>query len=421
MERAAATATLDEREERRLPAWLAPFSSLRYRDFALLWGAQLSSGLGMWMEMIGRSWLIYDMTGSAAQLGAVNVARAVPQLLFGLVAGVAADRMDRQKLVLASMTANMILTLMMAVMIFIKAIEVWHLYAFSITMGIVMAFQMPVRQAMIPSVVPHKELMNAFALNNGAMNVTRVIGPALAGLLIVTVGIAAAFFAKAAIFVISLIMMGMVRMPKMTMSRPKVSALKSFGEGLRYSFMENPSVRIILILTLVPMLFAMPYMTLMPVFAIKVLNLEADGFGILMSASGVGALAGSIVLASLGDFRHKGLLLVGGAFAFGATLMMTAGTTTLWPSMAMLLLVGLSMTVFTTTANTLLMVLTPEELRGRVMSVYMLDMALNSFGAMFAGFMADYTGVGVALMIMGGICTVLAAGAFVIAPRVRRL
>lgn len=419
MERVA-TPTVAE-SERSLPGWLAPFASLRYRDFALLWSAQLTSGLGMWMEMIGRSWLIYDMTGSAAQLGWVNLARAVPQLLFGLVAGVLADRMDRQKLVLASMASNMALTLGMAFMIAFKLVEVWHLYAFSIMMGIVMSFQMPVRQAMIPSVVPQKDLMNAFALNNGAMNVTRIVGPAIAGVLIVAVGIAGAFFAKAGIFIFALIAMAMVKLPAMKAGRPQVSAMSSFGEGLQYAFKENPSVRLILILTLVPMLFAMPYMTLMPVFANRVLGLEADGYSLLMSASGIGALAGSVVLASIGDFRHKGMLLVGGAFAFGATLAGTAAMTWLPLALIMLLFVGLAMTVFTTTANTLLMVLTPEEFRGRVMSVYMLDMALNSFGAVFAGVMADSVGIGWALVFMGGVCAVLAAGTWMFAPRVRAL
>lgn len=419
MERVATPVKVES--ERSLPAWLTPFASLRYRDFALLWVAQLTSGLGMWMEMIGRSWLVYEMTGSGTHLGGVNLARAVPQLAFGLVAGVAADRMDRQKLVLGSMIANWAMTLVMAVLIVIGLVELWHLYAYSVIGGVVMAFQMPVRQAMIPSVVPQKDLMNAFALNNGAMNVTRIVGPALAGGLIVMVGIAGAFFAKAFVFIFALAAMWLVRLPAMKGGRPQGGALQSFTDGLRYAFAENAAVRGILVLTLVPMLFAMPYMTIMPIFANRVLGLEADGYSLLMSMSGVGALAGSIVLASLGDFRHKGLLLLGGAFAFGASLILTSGTSWLPLSLAMLLLVGLSMTVFMTTANTLLMVLTPENLRGRVMSVYMLDMALSSFGAMIAGVMADVIGISWTLAFMGAVCAVLAAGTYTFAPRIRNL
>lgn len=399
--------------------WTAAFSSLRYRDFALLWGTQLGTGSGMWMEMIARSWLVYEMTGSGLMLGAVNVVRGAPQLAFGLLAGVVIDRWDRKTILIAAMTANALLTLSIPVLIWTGTIQVWHILATAFLSGIAMAFQMPTRQAMLPSLVPRAELMNAVALSNSAMNLTRIGGPAFAGLLILWGGIPGAFMAKVVVFVLAIALTFFVRMPRY-LEAPRGGILRNLLEGFRY-VAHHGSLRTIIFMTLIPMLFGMPYMTVMPIFAQEVLHVGPEGFGVLQSAPGVGALAASVLVGALGDFRRKGWLLVGGATFFGMGLVAMALSS--WMPLTLLFLtgVGIGMTVYTTAANTLIMLITPEQFRGRVISIYQLDMALNAFGAILVGTVADVTGVQTALALMGAMCAALAVGVGALAPAVRRL
>ncbi|MSQ14477.1 MAG: MFS transporter [Dehalococcoidia bacterium] len=396
------------------------FSSLRYRDFTILWLTMFGTSAGLWMEMVARSWLVYEMTGSGLLLGTVNVMRALPQLFFGLLAGVIADRWDMKKLLIVSMTANAILTMAIPVLIWTGVIEVWHIMVTAFLSGIVMAFQQPTRQAMIPALVPRSELMNAIALTNAAGNITRIGGPALAGFLIAWIDIPGAYVAKVVVFVISIALTIPLRLPAVPMKSNQGGVWDNFAEGFRF-LAHHGALRTIMIMTLIPMLFGMPYMTIMPIFASRVLGLGPEGFGVLQSAPGLGAFVASIVLASMGNIPNKGWVMVGGAATFGGTLVLLGLST--WMPIALLVLVGIgiSQTIYNTAANTLIMTITPEEYRGRMVSFYMLDMALNSFGAMLVGTVSDFIGVGTALAVMGGICGLLAVGAGAVSREVRRL
>ena len=416
----ATTTEVSEAPARRATGWAATFSSLRYRDFAILWLTQFGTGAGLWMEMIARSWLVYEMTGSGLLLGTVNVVRAAPQLVFGLLAGVIADRWDRKKLLLISFTANGLLSLAIPVLIWTNTIAVWHILVTSFLTGIAMAFQAPTRQALLPSLIPKSDLMNAMALSNAAMNITRIGGPALAGLLVAWVGIPGAYMAKVVLFVLAIALTFALRLPPVRSAATSGGIWSNLTEGLGY-VAHHASLRTIMIVTLIPMLLGMPYMTVMPIFAKEVLGVGPEGFGILQSAPGLGALVASVIMASAGDIRRKGLVMIGGAAFFGVTLVMLGLSTAVPVALLVLLGVGIAQTAYNTSSSTLLMMLSPEEFRGRVMSVYMLDMALNSFGALLVGAVSDLTGVGMALALMGALCAVCAAAAGTFSATVRRL
>lgn len=408
-------------EEQTPSGGLRTFASLRYRDYRLLWFSTLFSSSGQWIQQVSIGWLTYALTGSPFLLGMVNGLRSLPLLVLGPFGGVAADRIDRKRLMLSTQLFLMTVTAIFATIIATGHAAVWNIVLFSLLTGVAWAFNMPVRQSVVPNLVPRSALMNALALNSAGFNLTRIVGPSLAGLLIAGIGIAGNFYLQAMAYVGVTMMVWQMHIPPRESGASKdVSVRRNLAEGARYVW-RHPTLRAQMTLALVPVVVALPYISLMPVFAKDVLGLGPGGFGLLMAAPGLGAVIGTLTIASAGDIKHKGLLLFGALIALGISLVLFSQSRSFPLSMALLVLVGMFQMCYMTTNQTLLQITAPDELRGRVMGIYMLNQGLLPAGSLFAGVLADLWGAPLAVAVMGSAVLLLAAIAFVRLPTMRAL
>jgi MFS family permease len=408
-------------EEQAPSGGLRTFASLRYRDYRLLWFGTLFSSSGQWIQQVSIGWLTYALTGSPFLLGMVNGLRSLPLLVLGPFGGVAADRIDRKRLMLSTQLFLMTVTAVFATIIATGHAAVWNIVLFSLLTGVAWAFNMPVRQSVVPNLVPRSALMNALALNSAGFNLTRIVGPSLAGLLIAGIGIAGNFYLHAMAYVGVTMMVWQMNIPPREGSAPKdVSVRRNLAEGARYVW-RHPTLRAQMTLALVPVVVALPYISLMPVFAKDVLGLGPGGFGLLMAAPGLGAVIGTLTIASAGDIKHKGLLLFGALIALGISLVLFSQSRSFPLSMALLVLVGMFQMCYMTTNQTLLQITAPDELRGRVMGIYMLNQGLLPAGSLFAGVLASLWGAPLAVAVMGSAVLLLAGIAFVRLPAMRAL
>ena len=388
---------------------LRTFSSLRYRTYRYLWGSTLFSSAGNWIQQVTLGWLAYDLTGSAFLVGTLHGLRALPFLLVGPVGGVIADRTDRRKLLLGNQLFLALLALGFAVLVVSGHLEVWHLFVFTFLSGAGWAFNNPVRQALVANSVPRSELMNAIALNSVAFNINRVLGPAAGGVLIAFFGPGTNFFIQAACYVGVFLMVLPIRVPQEGLAalhgRHGASLGSSLVAGLRYVAREETTLALILV-ALIPSLFIMPFISgLMPVFSEEVLGAGPSGLGLLLSFFGLGALVGVLGLASLGTVQRRGLVLLGAAMAAALGMLLFSQTRWLPLSLLTLMLVGGAHMVYMATNNTILQTITPDEYRGRVMSIYMLDHGLVPLGGLLAGTLAQFYGSPLAILA-GGLVTV---------------
>ena len=385
--------------------------ALRHRNFRLFFGGQLISLIGTWMQSVAQAWLIYRLTHSALLLGAVGFAGQIPIFLIAPVGGHVADRVDRRRIIIVTQTCAMILAFILAALTLTGRIHEWHIIVLAALLGVVNAFDMPARQAFIVQMVERDDLMNAIALNSSMFNGARVVGPAVAGILVAAIGEGWCFFANAVSYIA--VIAGLFIMTTETfVPRPMAgSALRNIWEGLRFVANTAP-IRALLLLIAIVSFTGMPYAVLMPVFADRVLHAGARGLGILMGASGVGALAGSVMLAMRSTVRGLGTWVAVSSTLFGMTLIAFGISRTLWLSVAILVPLGASMMVQMSSSNTLIQAMVPDELRGRVMAAYtMMFMGMGPLGALAGGTVADRVGAPVAV-IVGGAITIVAAAVF---------
>ena len=389
------------------------FQSLWIRDYRLLWLGQVTTSLGQWMDQTARSWLIYKITGSPLQLGLVSMARGLPLLLFGVVAGVVADRYGRKKQLIIAQVVNAILNLILASLIVTGRIQEWHIYVTAFFAGTVQAFQQPARQVLINDLVGKDHLLNAVSLNSAAFNLSRSLGPAIGGVLIQAVGVGWSYYTQAAFYAFATVWTFQIRVPDSSkpVTYAKGEKVPSFFESAREGFAYIASHKIILalmVLGLAPILLGMPYTSLMPIFAIDILHGNARTQGALLSSVGVGAVIGALTIASLGRKQGSGKLLILGAAGFGLSLVLFSRSPVLLMAMAFTFLAGLSNSSYTSQDQTIIQTLTPSRVRGRVLGVYMLNRGLMPIGSLLAGVLAQYFGGPTAVTIMGGSCLVLA-------------
>ena len=285
---------------------ISTFSSFQYKDFRFLWASMAFSSSGQWMEQVALSWLVWELTGDPLMLGFINGARAIPFLLSPL-GGVAADRIDRKLLMLGTQVVVMLLSGFMALLLYLDLIELWMVFAFTMLSGLTWAFNQPVRQAIVPNLVPRHEITNAIALTASAFNMTRLVGPVAAGFIIGAVGAEGAFAGKAIAYVGVIGMIVFMRVPPIQRRARRESVFRSMMGGFEY-VRGNPTVLALLVLALIPMLVSMPYMmAFMPVFADEVYGIGPEGMGMLYTFAGIGSLAGTFTVASLGQLRPQGV------------------------------------------------------------------------------------------------------------------
>ncbi len=394
------------------------FSSLKLRDFRYLWLGQIAVSMGTWMDNVSRSWLIYQLTGSPFQLGLVNAVKGVPLLIFGVIAGAIADRYGRKTQLVLAQSVNAALNVVLALLVLSGNIQPWHVYVTGFLAGTVQAFQQPARQVLISELVGERHLLNAISLNSAAANLSKSIGPAACGLLIQAAGVDFSYFVQGGFFAAATVWTVQIRIPKRATpvamaphTRPQrsQSLFAGVGEGLRYVTSQK-LILALLILGLAPVLLGMPFTGLMPIFAIDIFRGDAHTQGLLLTMLGVGALAGALTMASLSRWQASGKFLVAGAAGFGLSLIMFAYSPVLATAMFFIFLAGLFNTSYSSQNMTMLQLLTPAELRGRVMGIRLLDKGLQPLGSLLAGALASLFGGPTAVAIMGASCFLLAAG-----------
>jgi MFS family permease len=402
-------------------AKLTTFSSLKHRNYRYLWSGTLLMGAGQWIQQVTLGWLLYDLTGSSILLGLLNGARAIPFLVAGPIAGVVADRVDRRKLLLLVQHSLFATTFIMGFLTATGYIAPWHLFVFTLLTGIAWSFSDPVRQTLIPNVVPKKDLVNAVALNSVANNATKVMGPAIGGLLIALFGVAGNFFVQSVAYAGVLAMIYRMVAPHTPAQARQSSMLANMQEGLRYVW-SNSLVLALILIALVPRLLAVPYQTLMPIFQKDVLRVGPAGLGMLMAAPGIGGLIALLTLASIaGRVKRQGLLMLGAVMLLGIFLVIFSQTASFKLALLTLVGVGACQVMFNATVNTLLHLTIPDELRGRVMSIYMLDRGLMPAGAMLAGTSAHFIGAPATTGLMGFSVVLLGIVLAWRVPLIRRL
>lgn len=376
---------------------------------------------GQWVQQVTLGWLLYDLTGNSMLLGALNGLRALPFLVTGPLAGVAADRMDRRRLLLRTQWILIITALLMGALVASPFLHVWHIFLFTLITGVAWTITEPVRMSMIPSVVPKENLANAVALNSGGFNLMKVIGPALGGALIAWFGPAENFYVQAIAYSGVLAMVYWMHIPPHHAKSKRRSALVNLKEGFAYVW-STPAVLALMTLAYVPRIFAVPYQTLMPVFQKDVLQTGPEGLGLLMAAPGVGAVIAVLTLASLGSrIQRQGLLLVGSIVVLGALLVIFSQITWFPLALFMLVLVGIFQMFFLASTATMLQMIVPDELRGRVLSLYMLDRGFMPLGALFAGTTAHFIGAPLTVALMGAIVIILTVIVAWLVPAIRTL
>jgi MFS family permease len=381
---------------RKLPVTLR---ALRHRNFQLFFSGQLISLIGTWMQNIAQSWLVYRLTGSSLLLGAVGFAGQIPVFLIAPLGGTTADRHNRHRVVIGTQVASMLLAFALAALTLSGKVHVWHIFVLAALLGVVNSFDIPGRQAFLVDMVGKEDLMNAIALNSSMFNGARIVGPAIAGILVAGIGEGWCFFANAVsyIAVIAGLLMMRVEAPRKLASGG--SQLRHILEGFQFVRRTAPIRTLLLLLGLVS-LVAMPYTVLMPVFADRILHGGARGLGILMGATGVGALLGALTLASRSGLSGLGRWIALSCGGFGIFLILFSFSRHFWLSTFLLVPVGFCMMLEMSSSNTLIQAMVPDELRGRVMAVYsMMFMGMAPFGALFAGALADRIGAAITVAL----------------------
>lgn len=396
-------------------AWRA----LAHRNFALYFTGQGVSLCGTWMQSMAQAWLVYRLTGSPFLLGLVEFSARAPILLFGLAGGVLADRWPRRRVMLATQAMSLAQAAALAVLTLTGRITIGWILGLATLLGIINALDMPARHSLVTDLVPPRDIPSAIGLNASAFNAARIVGPLLAGILVGTVGEGVCFLINAASFVIVLACLAAMRVRPSSRSTQQ-NAFAFLAEGLKYAW-RTPHVRALLAVVTVLSVAAMPFATLLPIFAGEILKTGPHGLGALMGATGVGALAGALQIARRGTVRGLGQAIAVSVMLFACGLLALAASTTLWISMPALLAIGFGMISSLAGTNTMLQSLAPESLRGRVMSLYaMVSLGFATFGSLLAGAGATYLGTPLTVAA-GGIVTLFSAALFWRAlPAIRR-
>ena len=392
---------------------LAVPPALRYPAYRYYWLGTLASVSGFQMLTFGLLWLVYELTGSPLYLGYVGLVNALPAIALNLFGGVFADLFDKRRLIVICQLITASLIFILAVMTLFDVIHVYNVLLIAFLAGAVNAFDQPARQALYPHLIERQAIMSAVSLNAAIWQGTRIVAPAVAGVIIATLGTAISFFLAGAGFVAMALVIVTLKIPPIARGGSG-NAARDMLDGMR--FIKRNSIFSFLIgMTFFNSFFGMAYIFMMPVFAVSIMKVGADGQGWLMSSSGLGALVITLLLGSVGNFRQKGLLLIGGAVAFGAALVAFALVAQLYPAFLLALVIMFFVGVFNSTYMISIMsslqMMVPDRMRGRVMGFYGMTWSIMPLGGTWAGSIADYLGAPFAVTIGG-----LAVIAFAVGP-----
>ena len=377
--------------------------ALSHRNYRLFFTGQIISVVGSWMQSVAQAWLVYRLTGSELLLGLVGFADRVPVFLLGLVGGMVADRLDRHRVVIATQAASMLQALVLGVLVTAGVAQVWHIFVLATVLGVISAFDLPARQSFISAMVERDDLPNALALNSSVFNAARVIGPALAGVVVATIGEGPCFLLNGLSYLAVIICLYRMRLDARPL-RSLASPLEQLVEGLRFSA-GAPPVRALLVLLGLVSICGIPYVILMPVFVAHVLGGGARELGMLMGASGAGAFFAAVCLARRRSVQGLGRVVAAGSIGFGLSLVGFALSRSFLLSALILVAVGFFMITQAAAANLLLQSLSPDGLRGRVMSLYtIMFVGMAPWGSLLAGSVAHVVGTPATVAIGGVLC-----------------
>ncbi len=402
-------------------SWQQTFAALKYPNYRLWFFGQMVSLMGTWMQSTAQGFLVFQLTHSPAFLGYVGFAAGVPAWLFTLYGGVIADRMPRRTLLLITQTTMMILAFILAALTFAKIVQPWHILVLAFLLGVANAFDAPARLAFVPELVGREDLTNAIALNATMFNSATAVGPAVAGVTYALFGPALCFVLNGISF---LAVIGALLLMKLAPWAPparRASARADVKEGVRY-VIAQPMIATLIGLIAVTSLFGISFVTLFPAWAVTILHGDATANGLMQSARGLGALVGALGIASLGRFKYKGKLLTLGSFAFPTLLIVFAFIRWMPLALGVLAVVGAAVILTVNLANALVQTLTPDALRGRVMSIYSLTFfGSMPIGALWVGALAERVGEPSAVILGAVMALGCAALIWVFVPKLRAL
>jgi len=384
------------------------FSAFGFRDYKLFWFGQLISLSGTWMQSVAQGWLVYSLTKSPFYLGMVAAAGSLPILLFTLGGGIAADRFRKRNLLLLTQALSILPALLLGILIDINMAAVWQVALIAAFLGTVNAFDIPARQSFMAELVGKENLTNAVALNSAAFHGARMIGPVIAGIAIANFGLSACFYLNAVSFLAVIVALSRIR----TVGEVRISSqgiLKDLIEGIQ--FMRNkPEIYRIIIMIAIFGLLAMPFVTLLPAFAVEVLKTGSAGFGLLVGATGAGALSAALFLALKGDIENKNRFMAVAAFCVSVPLLFFSLSGHFYFSLTILFVIGWGLVSFLATANSFIQLSVPDNLRGRAMSVYtFVFLGTAPIGNSLMGTVADFIGAAHAVSIFALICILVSA------------
>ena len=391
-----------------------PFTSLKHKNFRYYWIGMWVSLIGTWMQNIAQPWLAYTLTDSPFLLSLIGILQFTPMLIFSLFAGVIIDKFSKKKILLLTQSASLIITLILAILVWRGTIQYWHILIMSVLLGIVNSIDMPTRQSMVIELVGKEDLMNAIALNSMVFNIARIIGPALAGLVMGYAGMAICFFANSISFGAVVISLFFIKL-KPVERKPKNNSnvLEEIKDGLKYIYHKDILLYTILVMAIVGT-FAPNFNVLVPVFAEQILNQNEAGFGILMSFMGVGSFLGSMFIATSSKTGPKKFIIFIAPLIVGFLLIVIGFTNVFLVTGIFLAITGFFFISFSSSANSTLQLNSSNEYRGRVMSVYTLVFAGSTpFGNLYAGLITEGFDARIGFAACGAIIIILMIPLFI--------
>jgi MFS family permease len=404
-----------------VPPRSSTFAAMRHRNFQLYFGGQLISNIGTWMQIIAQGWVVYQIGHSELILGIVSFASAIPVLLISPWGGVAVDRMSRRTLLMMTQSGAMILAFILAALTFANVVKEWHVIVLAALLGIVNAFDAPARQAFVPEMVGKQDLPNAIAMNSMMFNSARVIGPAVAGLVLAAVGAAWCFTLNGISFFAVLIGLWLMHLPPHQKTQHTISPWAQLVSGLKYTA-GNREISALIMLSLVFSIFGISYATILPAFVQLTLHQGAVAYGWINAATGFGAVSGAFFLAHRASHGHRGKLLVWTNIAF--PLILIAFSFTSYYPLALLLAYGLGMgfMVQFTIINTLLQTRVEDDFRGRVMGLYTITFfGFAPFGNLLIGYLGEKIGLGIAMTLFAACSLLLSRLVLSKTPEIQKL
>ena len=396
-------------------------AAFRFRNYRLYWAGQLATNVGSWMQVVATGWLVLELTDSPAYLGLNGAFLAVPILVFSLVGGVVADRVDRYRLMIGAQIAQLVPDVVLAVLVGTGTVQVWQVFAYSLIGATIRGLTTPARQAFVPSLVPRPALLSAIALNSILWQGAAVLGPSVAGLILAAWGTPGNFYLNAGSDVVSLVLLLLVRVPAVPPRVSTRSPWQGLAAGARYIW-EQPSVRGLLLATAGISLLGRSYTQLMPLFARDVLDVGPTGLGLLLTMPGLGTILAALGLATAGAVPRKGCWFLAASIVLAITLAIFAASTVFLLSLGVLLIVGVAATASTTLANTLVQEEVADRVRGRVMGFYMAaTQGMTPLGALPGGLLAEVFGGPFAVGLGAGCLLLLLLALTLRTDAVRRL